>query len=118
MRLCILLLVATATQAAVVSQQKAERISPSLEPRSDKKFFGKDYPADKRAVADPKYYVFDHPYPAVQDSGDFDRDYVKDENSDGGKWEAQMDYDTLRSKIRKAKEKLDELKQKMDKEYK
>merc|ERR1719335_1933347 len=95
---------------------EASVVRPSVE-SSDKQFFGKDYPWDKRAVAD-KYYVFDHPYPAVQDSSDFDKDFVKDENSDGGKWAAQMDYDTLRSKIRKAKEKLDELKQKMDKEYK
>merc|ERR1711865_1095963 len=92
--------------------------SPELEPTSsDKKFFGKDYPYDKRAVVD-KHYVFDHPYPAVQDSGDFDRDFVKDENSDGGKWAAQMEYDTLRTKIRAAKEKMDKLKVNMEKEYK
>jgi len=87
-----------------------------LEPTSDKKFFREDYTWDKRPTAD-KHYVFDHPYPAVQDSGDFDRDFVKDENSDGGKWEAQMEYDTLRSKIRAEKEKLGKLKQNMEKEY-
>jgi len=91
-------------------------ISPRLEHDSDKKFFGKDYPFDKRPVAD-EHYVFNHPYPAVQDSGDYDADYVKDENSDGGRWKAQMEYDTLRSKIRAAKEKLRELKEKMEKEY-
>ena len=64
-----------------------------------------------------KYYVFNHPYPAVQDSNDFDFDFVKDENSDGGRWAAQMEYDTLRSKIRAAKNKMDALKAKMDQEY-
>merc|ERR1719311_1373099 len=91
------------------------RVSPDLEPESDKKFFGKDYPWDKRPVAD-KHYVFDHPYPAVQDTGDYDRDFVKDENADGGKWKAQMEYDTLRSKIRKAEKSLAQAKTKLDKE--
>lgn len=101
---------------ASLKDHRSERISPDLDPASDKHFFGKDYPLDKHAVAD-KRYVFGHPYPAVQDSSDFDRDYVKDENSDGGKWAAQMEYDTLRSKIRSEKEKLDKLKQKMENQY-
>merc|ERR1719498_1511523 len=77
----------------------------------------KDFPFDKRSITD-EHYVFDHPYPAVQDSGDFDKDFVKDENSDGGKWETQMTYDTLRAKIIREKAKLEELKKKMDSEYK
>jgi len=122
MWLVILPLLVVRVQAAFRDQRRAEihsladRISPELEHKSDKAFFNKDYPWDKRPVAD-KYYVFDHPYPAVQDSGDFDRDFVKDENSDGGKWKAQMEYDVLRSKIRKAQEKMQELKEKMEKEY-
>lgn len=97
-------------------QLRAHRVSPDVD-KSDKKFFAKgDYTYDKRPVAD-KYYVFDHPYPAVQDSGDFDQDFVKDENSDGGRWQAQMEYDTLRTKIRQAKAKLGELKEKMESEY-
>lgn len=92
------------------------RISPELEPVSSQKFFGKDYPADKMAVAD-KHYVFGHPYPAVQDSQDFDADYVKDENSDGGRWDTQMEYDTLRAKIIEAKKKMAKLKAKMEAEY-
>merc|ERR1711881_515397 len=103
--LCSAFFAMTVVEGAV---HHAKRISPAVD-SSDKKFFDKDYPADRRPVAD-KYYVFDHPYPAVQDSGDYDKDYVKDENSDGGRWKAQMDYDTLRSKIRKAKDKLSELK--------
>lgn len=106
-----------ALACAEAAVRVANRISPELEPTSsDKKFFGKDYPYDKRAVVD-KHYVFDHPYPAVQDSNDFDKDFVKDENSDGGKWAAQMNYDTLRWKIRQAAEELAKLKEKMEKEY-
>jgi len=44
---------------------------------------------------------FDHPYPAVQDTDDYDKDYVKDENDDGGEWTAQQEYDALRSKLEK-----------------
>lgn len=93
------------------------RISPELEPESDKKFFGKngDYPTDHRPVAD-RHYVFDHPYPAVQDSSDYDKDYVKDENKDNGEWKAHMEYDQLRSQIREAEEKLEKLKAKMEEE--
>merc|ERR1719201_3176303 len=106
---------AAAFAAAVKADLRNEpqSLSPHLEPKSDKKFFDKDYPQDKRPVAD-KYYVFNHPYPAVQDSGDYDKDFIKDENSDGGRWQAQMEYDTLRSQIQKAKDKLDELQKKMD----
>lgn len=102
-------------RVATSLRQVASRISPELDHKSDKKF-RKDYPWDGRPVAD-KYYAFNHPYPAVQDSGDFDRDYVKDENSDGGRWQVQMEYDTLRGKIRKANKKLEELKKKMEAKY-
>jgi len=106
---------ATLSEHSIENVAAHRRISPALEPTDDKKFFKKDYPFDKRPAAD-KYYVFDHPYPAVQDSGDFDKDFVKDENSDGGRWKAQMEYDTLRSKIREAKDKLNELEKKMETE--
>jgi len=76
-------------------------ISPTLQPTSDKKFFGKDYPWDKRPKVD--VFHFKHPYPVVQDSGDFDKDYVKDENSDNGAWKAQTEYDRLRHKLAKEK---------------
>jgi len=92
----------------------ARRVSPEVD-QSDKKFFKKDYAWDKRPVAD-HHYVFDHPYPAVQDTGDFDRDFVKDENNDGGRWKAQMAYDVLRSQIRKAEQGLATAKDKLDKE--
>jgi hypothetical protein len=95
------------TEASVLRKTSPDNvevhISPELEPPSDKTFFKKDYPHDKRPVADP--FHFKHPYPVVQDSGDFDRDYVKDENSDNGNWKAQETYDKLRAKL--AKEKRD-----------
>lgn len=102
--------VAISASAAVL---KNEMISPELDPTSDRSFFKKDYPTDKRPVAG-KHYVFGHPYPAVQDSGDFDRDFVKDENFDGGRWKAQMDYDTLRVKIREAEKQLDALREQLE----
>merc|ERR1712025_1115209 len=35
----------------------------------------------------------------VQDSDRYDKDYVKDENDDGGYWKAQMAYDQLKQKV-------------------
>merc|ERR1719409_321635 len=86
-----------------VAEEERSGISPPLKPKRDEKFFGKDYPWDKRPKVDVLH--FKHPYPAVQDSGDFDSDYVKDENSDNGSWKAQTEYDRLRHKL--AKEKAD-----------
>jgi len=93
--------------AVILRNASIPGISPTLEPRSDKTFFKKDYPSDLMPKAG-KHYTFDHPYPAVQDTADFDRDFVKDENSDHGHWKAQMDYDVLRTKIREAEKKLAE----------
>jgi hypothetical protein len=72
-------------------------LSPSLEPESHDKFFDHDYPDDQR-VEMHKGFNFQHPYPVLQDSEDYDKDYTKDENSDGGQWKAQTAYDTLRAK--------------------
>jgi len=87
-----------------ISEEKRADISPTLVPESDKKFFGKDYPSDKRPAVDVLH--FKHPYPVVQDSGDFDADYVKDENSDNGEWLAQSEYDRLRHKLMKEKDQV------------
>jgi len=84
-------------------------ISSSTKHQSDKKFFGPpfpaDYPEDKRPVPDQsilnKLKGPGQPYPALQSKADFDRDYVKDENSDTGSWKAQFEYDTLRNKMAK-----------------
>lgn len=80
------------------------RINPELEPKSDARFFGKDYPDDVRG---PEYHHFGHPYPTVQDSDRYDKDYVKDENDDGGYWKAQMEYDRLKNKLAKEKKEME-----------
>lgn len=71
-------------------------LSPPLSPESHDKFFDHDYPDDQR-VEMHKGFSFQHPFPVVQDSEDYDKDYVKDENSDGGQWKAQNTYDQLRA---------------------
>merc|ERR1719207_158395 len=70
-------------------------ITPELEPVSDEKFFKKDYPDDHRPGP---YNHFKYPYPEVQDSDHYDKDYVEDRNDDGGYWKAQMEYDNIRNK--------------------
>lgn len=90
------------------------RLSPPLrdasdgKTRSDKEFFGgktADYVQDSRPVPDKsimdKLKGPDQPYPALQSKDAFDRDYVKDENSDRGDWKAQFEYDYLRKKMAK-----------------
>jgi len=91
----------TTTRSASSSLLALKRIHPELSPVSDKKFFEDDYPSDLRP--DAKHH-FDHPFPTIQDSGHYDKDYVRDENDDGGEWAAQTEYDTLRNKLRKEKE--------------
>merc|ERR1719450_18540 len=95
--LCLLFCSAAVASTAHLRRYEPE-LSPPLSPRSHDKFFDHDYPDDQRPGA-PKGYDFQHPFPVVQDSGDYDKDYVKDENSDGGQWSAQMKYDQLRLKI-------------------
>merc|ERR1740130_1131929 len=87
---------------ADISTKDGAVISPPLDTTSDKTF-DKDYPLDARPKVD--VFHFRHPYPVVQDSDDFDKDFVKDENSDNGSYKAQMEYDRLRHKL--AKEKAD-----------
>jgi len=102
-----------AVDGAITSNPKLEisyggaQESPPL--RSDKKFFGPPFPADYVEDARPipqksildKLKGPDQPYPALQSKADFDRDYVKDENSDRGAWKAQFEYDSLRRKLNK-----------------
>jgi len=86
------------------------KISPPLrDASSDKKFFGPPFPADysedtrpipQKSILD-KLKGPDQPYPALQSKADFDKDYVKDENSDRGAWKAQFEYDYLRKKMAK-----------------
>lgn len=78
------------------------RINPELDPTSDKKFFKKDYPDDERPqIYSHEHKLFNHPYPTVQDSDRYDKDYVKDENDDGGYWKVQMEYDAMKNKLAK-----------------
>jgi len=103
--------------AVVLGQANARGVMPSkakIEPplkdvSSDKKFFGPpfpaDYPDDKRPVVQKavldKLKGPDQPYPALQSKDHFDKDFVKDENSDKGAWSAQFEYDALRKKLAK-----------------
>jgi len=76
---------------------------PSLHPESDQKFFGSDYPSDQRPAPNGDF-PFTHPYPSVQATKVYNKDYVKDENGDKGEWKAQMDYDSLKSKVKAAED--------------
>jgi len=91
--------------------------NPDLEPESDKKFMGPpfpaDYPSDLRGGGK---HAFNYPFPHIQGSSTFDADYVKDENSDNGEWQAQMDYDSLRAQLQKAKKEAEEAKKKLAEE--
>jgi len=101
-------LAAGAKHPAVLALRRA-RISPKLDPTSDKKFFdGKkaDYPTDDRPVVNSVEH-FSHPFPEVQDSNDYSKDYVKDENGDGGEYDAQTAYDRLRIQLAKQREAVD-----------
>jgi len=103
----LFLALAVVGEAAITSNPK---ISPPLrDVRSDKKFFGPPFPADyvddarpipQKSILD-KLKGPDQPYPVLQSKADFDRDYVKDENSDRGAWKAQFEYDYLRKKLNK-----------------
>merc|ERR1719433_14247 len=89
-------------------------ISPKLEPESDKVFFGPPFPADYPDNDQPTERKispeFGHPYPALQDTDKFDKDYVKDENGDDGEWQAQMNYDDLRTTVGKDKDDVEKAK--------
>jgi len=79
-------------------------VPPLVDVTTDKKFFGPPFPADypddvQPAVKDKKLFSKTKVYPKVQDEDRFDKDFVKDENSDGGKWKAQQDYDAARTKL-------------------
>eukprot|EP00448_Togula_jolla_P006829 CAMPEP_0170613038 /NCGR_PEP_ID=MMETSP0224-20130122/24053_1 /TAXON_ID=285029 /ORGANISM="Togula jolla, Strain CCCM 725" /LENGTH=341 /DNA_ID=CAMNT_0010938601 /DNA_START=65 /DNA_END=1090 /DNA_ORIENTATION=+ len=84
------------------SEGSGARITPELDPTSHKEFFNVDYPDDARPkMAEGQKFKF--PYPLLQPDAHYDKDYVKDENDDGGEWKAQVDYDRLRTLIQKQK---------------
>lgn len=99
-----------------ISQVTAGRISPALDPKSDKTFFGPpsagDYGDDH---ANKESHAFNNElYPRLQKSSSYDSDYVKDENDDNGEWAAQHTYDELRAKLAKEKRDLARAAQKRD----
>jgi len=110
--LAAVVLAAPVKAASLISSPKLN--PPLKDVKSDKKFFGPpfpaDYPEDKRPVITKsildKLKGPEQPYPALQSKADFDSDYVKDENSDTGAWQAQFEYDSLRKKL--AQEEADE----------
>lgn len=78
--------------------------------RSDSSF-SKDLSHDMRprATTFHKQYNFRHPFPHVQENDDFDKDFVKDENDDGGHWKLQEEYDRLRIHAAKVQREVDRL---------
>lgn len=66
-----------------------------------------DYVHDHQASVEYLHKDFDHPYPIVQDTEDYDKDFVRDENKDNGAWKAQYEYDLLRAQLRKEWRELD-----------
>lgn len=83
---------ASTPSKAKAVKKAAAMIEPGLDPTSDKKFFGKDYPYDvsHRTNIDVPY-----PYPVIQASAVYDKDYTKDENhnsKDGTNWELQLKH--------------------------
>eukprot|EP00747_Dinoflagellata_sp_TGD_P149276 gnl/TRDRNA2_/TRDRNA2_176999_c0_seq19.p1 gnl/TRDRNA2_/TRDRNA2_176999_c0~~gnl/TRDRNA2_/TRDRNA2_176999_c0_seq19.p1 ORF type:complete len:386 (+),score=138.06 gnl/TRDRNA2_/TRDRNA2_176999_c0_seq19:48-1205(+) len=108
----VLLVVLTAASLVDASRFK-KRISPNVK-STDNHFMGNDLPADNRANAENPKLAFGHPYPAVQESQDYDSDLVSDQNKDNGEWATQWEYDRLRIKVRKEQKEMEEAKAKMD----
>merc|ERR1719515_697335 len=117
MKSCGLVLALLWAHGAVARPQQGEKTSlasihPALHPVSDSKFYDgnrADYVTDKRPHKDAPLH-FRHPYPEVQDSNDYDKDYVKDENGDGGEFAVQQKYDHLRQLIVDQMKELERLK--------
>lgn len=100
--------------SVAVSLATADGVHPQLHPKSDDRFFSDDYPQDTMpAFAGHK---FGHPYPSLQDSDEYDRDYVQDENSDKGEWTTQMQYDVLKNRLAKERAELKAAEAKLAKE--
>merc|ERR1719437_117218 len=94
--------VANIGHQAVTASGKGGIVPPLVDVASDKKFYGPpfpaDYPDDISPPAEKGLFKKNAVYPKVQEEGFFDKDYVKDENSDRGQWKAQSDYDAARTK--------------------
>lgn len=92
-----------------------------LEKTTDEEFYGppykqSDYQVDKNPVTGDEQHRLDFPYPATQENRDYDNDFVEDSDSDGGAWDAQMEYDKIRAKVREFQVKADRAAEKLEKE--
>lgn len=79
-----------------------DKVQPPIENvKSDKKFYGADYPHDEQPKVSKDFLATKGGavYPALKDTHDLDSDYVKDENMDNGEWAAQFAYDKARARI-------------------
>mmetsp|Transcript_99719 Transcript_99719/g.253525 ORF Transcript_99719/g.253525 Transcript_99719/m.253525 type:complete len:388 (-) Transcript_99719:198-1361(-) len=104
-----------------VARRSAPIVPPLENVASHKKFFGPPFPADYTDDLQPSADDLDeeqrkHFYPHLQHDGYFDRDYVKDENNDGGEWSAQMAYDNARSRYNKENQLSEEAKERLVRE--
>lgn len=86
-------------------------VVPELDPESDSRFFKNDYPSDRSPGVEHR---FSHPYPTVQDSEDYEKDFVNDQNSDNGEWAAQMEYDKIKNTLRQQRQDANKAKDAMD----
>merc|ERR1719375_3051342 len=66
----------------------------------------------------PVMHHFGHPYPTIQDSDRYDKDYVEDSNDDGGYWKAQMRYDAAKNALLKEKKDLEAALKRLQKQEK
>lgn len=117
----LVFLVSTIASSAALTIRGHQNVTPDLEPKLDKKFFGPPFPADyphddKPAVA--PNVTLKHPYPTVVAADKFEADYVKDGNGDKGEHKAQMEYDSLRAAIGKTVVVAEQAKSKMDEKAK
>lgn len=90
------LLVAGVASKATDRSIDNTHINPELDPKSHRVFYNVDYPDD---LSPKPVHEFDHPFPLVQDSEDYDKDFVKDENSDKGEWKLQQKYEKLSQRL-------------------
>merc|ERR1719277_1994993 len=94
--------VAARTDHKAAAAGEGNIVPPLVDVASDKKFYGPpfpaDYPDDISPPAEKGLFKKNSVYPKVQEEGFFDKDYVKDENSDRGQWKAQSEYDAARTK--------------------
>ncbi|CAE8603928.1 unnamed protein product [Polarella glacialis] len=89
---------------------------PPLDPRDHDEFFNKDYPVDEHP---PRSKLgFKSVYPQLKRDDDFDEEVLDDSDSDGGAYDAQMNYDILRHRFGKEMKDVEVAKEKLKQEAK